>query len=397
MAAWFAMAIRNRKTPLPPEAKGIVGTVRFARRDKDLAALREGDIAVVDHPDLDSQQAEVLIDRRVRAVVNTSRSSSGRIPNVGPQMLAHAGITLVDVSQIDLSLRLKTGDTVRIEAGKIFKDEILVASGAELDQQRTSTDLASAESGLATKLDSLAANASDHIQREHAMLIGGARIPRLRTRLRRRPVVVVSRGHDDVADLRGLRRYIRDSDPVLIGAGAGADLLLDSGYTPKIVIGALDNLSDRAIRAAGEVVVTTASGRVEMPERLEKHGKQVATFVSTGADDDLAILLADTNEASVIIHVGAPADLSQFLDRAPTEAARMFVSRLRAGSKIVDAKAVHHFSNDRMPLWPITLLLFAGLAAVITAVGVTPVGQDWFDSIGSQLGDLGTWIKGLVS
>lgn len=392
-----AMAIRNRKTPLPPEAKGIVGTVRFARRDKDIAALREGEIAVVDHPDIDSQQAEVLIGRRVRAVVNTSPSSSGRIPNVGPQMLAHAGITLIDVASPDLGERIRTGDVVRIEVGKIFKDEILVAAGSELDQQRTSRDLASAESGLATKLDSLAANASDHIQREHAMLIGGARIPRLRTRLRRRPVVVVSRGHDDIADLRGLRRYIRDSDPVLIGAGAGADLLIDSGYEPQIVIGALDNLSDKAIRAAGEVVVTTASGRVEMPERLEKHGKQVATFVSTGADDDLAILLADTNEASVIIHVGAPADLAQFLDRAPTEAARMFVSRLRAGAKLVDAKAVHHFSTDRMPLWPITLLLVAGVIAVATAVGVTPVGQDWIDSIGSQLGDFGTWIKGLVS
>jgi uncharacterized membrane-anchored protein len=391
------MAIRNRKTPLPPEAKGIVGTVRFARRDKEHAALRPGEIAIVDHADLDSQQAEALIDRRVRAVINVSRSSTGRVPNVGPQMLAHAGITLIDVTNPDLGTRLKSGDKVRIEAGNVFKDEILVASGAELDQQRTNTDLAAAESGLATKLDSLAANASDHIQREHAMLIGGARIPRLRTKLRRRPVVVVSRGYDDVADLRGLRRYINESDPILIGAGAGADLLLESGYQPRIVVGALDNLSDKAIRAAGEVVITTASGRVDMPERLEKHGKEVVTFVSTGADDDLAILLADTNEAAVIIHVGAPADLSQFLDRAPTEAARMFVSRLRAGSKIVDAKAVHHFSTDRMALWPIMLLLLAGVVAVATAVGVTPVGNDWFDSIGTQLSDFGNWIKGLIS
>lgn len=391
------MAIRNRKSPLPSEAQGIVGTVRFARRDKEHAALRPGEIAIVDHPELDSQQAEALIDRRVRAVINVSRSSTGRIPNVGPQTLAHAGITLIDVTQSDLDSRLKNGDTVRIEAGKVFKDEILVASGDELDQERTSTDLAAAESGLATRLDSLAANASDHIQREHAMLIGGAKIPRLRTKLRRRPVVVVSRGHDDVADLRGLRRYINDSDPILIGAGAGADLLLDSGYQPRIVIGALDNLSDKAIRAAGEVVVTTASGRVDMPERLEKHGKDVVTFVSSGADDDLAILLADTNEAAVIIHVGGPADLSQFLDRAPTEAARMFVSRLRAGSKIVDAKAVHHFSSDRMSLWPIWLLLLAGVVAVATAVGVTPVGNDWFDSIGSQISDFGNWIKGFFS
>ncbi len=391
------MAIRNRKTPLPPEAKGIVGTVRLARRAKDLAALREGEIAIVDHPDLDSQQAEALIDRRVRAVLNTSQSSSGRIPNVGPQMLAHAGITLVDVLRSDLASGLKSGDKIRIEDGNVYKDEILVAIGTPLDQKRTTSDLAAAESGLATKLDSLAANASDHIQREHAMLIGGAKVPRLRTKLRRRPVVVVSRGHDDVADLRGLRRYISASDPILIGAGSGADLLIDSGYTPRIVIGALDHLSDKAIIAAGEVVVTTPSGQVDMPERLEKHGKQVSTFVSTGADDDLAILLADVNEAAVIVHVGGPADLSQFLDRPPTEAARMFVSRLRAGSKIVDAKAVHHFSADRMALWPIVLLLLAGVVAVAAAVGVTPVGNGWFDSIGTQLSDIGNWIKGLIS
>ena len=262
MAAWVAMAIRNRKTPLPPEAKGIVGTVRFARRDKDMAALREGDIAIVDHPDLDSQQAEG-VDRPagpsghqhlpIELRAHTQRRAADAVPRGH-----HAGRRVPDRPRRRGS---RPATRVRIEAGKVFKDEILVASGAELDQQRTSTDLAAAESGLATKLDSLAANASDHIQREHAMLIGGAEIPRLRTRLRRRPVVVVSRGHDDVADLRGLRRYIRDSDPILIGAGAGADLLLDSGYTPRIVIGALDNLSDKAIRAAGEVVVTTASGR----------------------------------------------------------------------------------------------------------------------------------------
>ena len=139
------MSIRKRKMPLPPEAKGLVGTVRLARRPKDLAALREGEIAVVDHPDLDTQQAEALIALKVRAVVNVSSSSSGRIPNIGPQMLARAGILLVDVLRSDLASRLKTGDRIRIEDGKVFKDEVLVAAGTQLDQQRTSTDLAAAE------------------------------------------------------------------------------------------------------------------------------------------------------------------------------------------------------------------------------------------------------------
>ncbi|VXB86671.1 conserved hypothetical protein [Aeromicrobium sp. 9AM] len=391
------MAIRKHKRPSSPEVTGVVGTVRFARRDSDVASLREGDIAVVDHPELDSRQAQELIDRRVRAVLNAARSSSGRVPNVGPQMLSHAGILLVDIASDAVWSKLKNGERVRIEDGKILRDEILVVAGTELDESRTATALADAESGLATRLDSLAANATDHIQREQTMLLDGARVPRIRTKLRGRAVVVVSKAYDDEADLRGLRRYIRDDDPVLIGAGAGADVLLKAGYVPAIVVGHLDNLSDAAIRAAGEVVVTTSSGTVDTPERLERHGKEVVTFVSTGADDDLAIVLADTNEAAVIVHVGAPATLSKFLERPPSEVARMFVARLRAGSKIVDAKAVNHFTSQRFAMWPVLLLLAAGVAAVAVAIAVTPVGNDWFDSLGDRLADLGTWIKGLFS
>ncbi|MEJ7635549.1 putative cytokinetic ring protein SteA [Aeromicrobium sp.] len=391
------MAIWKRKTPVSGDVKGIVGTVRFARRDSDVASLREGDIAVVDHPELDARQAQHLIDRRVRGVLNATPSSSGRVPNVGPQMLSRAGILLVDIAGTDVWSKLKSGDRVRIEDGRVFRDEILVVSGVELDESRTTSDLAEAKSGLATRLDSLAANATDHIHREHAMLLAGAHVPRLRTKLRGRAVVVVSRAYDDVADLRGLRRYISDNDPILIGAGPGADTLLKAGHVPAIVVGALDNLSDAAIRAAGEVVVTTSSGKLDMPERLERQGKEVVTFVSTGSDDDLALVLADTNDAAVIVHVGAPATLSEFLERPPTEAARMFVARLRAGAKIVDAKAVHHFTSQRFALWPVLLLLAAGVIAVAAAVAVTPVGSDWFGSLGDQLADLGTWIKGLGS
>ena len=391
------MAIRKHKRPSTPEAAGVVGTVRFVQRESDVASLREGDIAVVDHPELDARQAQELIDQRVRAVLNAARSSSGRVPNVGPQMLAHAGILLIDLEDAAVWSKLKSGERVRIEDGKVFRDEMLVIGGTELDDARTTAALAEAETGLATRLDSLAANASDHIQREQTMLLDGAHVPRIRTKLRGRAVVVVSRAYDDEADLRGLRRYIRDDDPVLIGAGAGADVLLKAGYTPALVIGALDNLSDAAIRAAGEVVVTTSSGSVDTPERLERHGKEIVTFVSSGADDDLAIVLADTNEAAVIVHVGAPATLSKFLERPPSEVARMFVARLRAGSKIVDAKAVNHFTSQRFAMWPVLLLLAAGVAAVAVSIAVTPVGNDWFDSLGDQLADLGTWIKGLFT
>lgn len=391
------MVTWKRKTPLPPDAKGVVGTLRLARSDDDLATLNLGEIAVVGLPDLDARQAQTLIDRHVAVVLNAARSSSGRAPNTGPQMLVTAGIVLIDLTSEDVWTRLKDGDEVRVEGGQVFRDELQVASGIELDEQRTADDLTAAREGLATRLDSLAANATDHIHREHAMLMSGAQVPRLRTTLRGRPVVVVSRAYDDVADLKGLRRWIRENDPVLIGAGAGADVLIDAGLTPGIVVGALDNISDAAIKKAGEVVVTTPSGMVEGPERLERHGMEIVTFVASGSDDDLAILLADTNDADVIVHVGAPSSLAKLLERPPTEAARMFVARLRAGAKIVDAKAVHHFSSRRHALWPVFLLLAAGIAAVAVAIAITPVGQDWYDSVGEQLTDLGSWIKGLFT
>ena len=391
------MVTWRRKKPLPPESQGVVGTLRLARRDDDVATLGQGDIVVVGHPDLDDRQAQALLDRRVAVVLNADRSSSGRSPNTGPLMLAKAGVVLIDVTSEDIWSRLKDGEIVRIEDGHVLRDDVVVASGIELDEQRTASDLQAARDGLATRLDSLAANATDHIHREHAMLMSGAQVPRLRTKVKGRAVVVVSRAYDDVADLKRLRRYIREHDPVLIGAGPGADVLLTAGLTPGIVVGALDHISDAAIKKSGEVVVTTSSGMVDGPERLERHGKEIVTFVSTGSDDDLAILLADTNDAAVIVHVGAPSSLPQLLERPPAEAARMFVARLRAGAKIVDARSVQHFSSQRHAVWPVLLLLLAGVVAVGAAVGITPVGQDWFDSIGDQLTDLGSWIKGLFT
>ena len=147
----------------------------------------------------------------------------------------------------------------------------------------------------------------------------------------------------------------------------------------------------------GEVVITTPSGAVEGLERLERHGKEIVTFVSTGSDDDLAILLADINEAMIIVHAGAPTSLNELLEQPPTDAARMFVARLRAGPKLVDAKAVTHFTSRRHTLWPLLLLLVAGAVAVAVAVAITPVGQEWFDTLGDRLAELGTWTKGLFT
>lgn len=385
---------RFRRSTPAPEPGALIGPVRFVRQDADFASLRGGDIVLVHMPDLGARHAHALIDSGVRAVLNTAASASGRVPNRGPSQLSTAGIILVDVADEAVWTLLRNGDVVQIADGQILRDGTVIIGGVTIDQDQSRDMLAEAESGLATRLDSLAANATDHIQREHAMLFDGARVPHLRTPLRQRPAVVVSAGYDAVEDLGQLKRFIGNNDPVLIGAGAGAEILLAAGYTPHIVVGAMENLTDRMLRSSGEVVVTTASGRVSAPERLERHGKEIVLFVSTGSDDDLAILLADTNQASVIVHVGAPPTLAEFLERPPSDVARMFVARLRAGSKLVDAKSVNHLSTHTMSWWPVALLMLAGALAVAVAITVTPAGQDWFDRLRDVFSAGNTWITG---
>ncbi len=391
MAAWTAMPSWTRRSTPADQAPGFTGVARFARPGDDAATrLREGDIAVVDLADMDRNQAQALVERKVRAVVNAAASSTGAFPNLGPRVLSDAGIALIDQVGQGIWTRLKNGDTIRIDGNRVFKGDVLVAQGVSQDEASVTASLGAAEQGLATQLESLMANATDHLHRERDLLLEGARVPYLPARLRRRPVVVVSQQHEWRTDLRRLRGWIRDHDPVLIGAADGADALLDAKLQPHIVIGSLDDLSDRAVRSGATVVVTSTTNQGSGgAERFERFKVDPVRFVATGAPSDLAILLAEANDAPVIIEVGAAKNLVQMLERGPADVASTFLTRLRAGSRLVDAKAVGHFAAESMPVWPVLLILLAGVIAVAVAVGVTPVGQDWFD-------DAQTWIEGLL-
>ena len=353
---------------------------------------------MVDLPDIDQGQAEALVERRVRAVINAAESSTGRYPNLGPRILADAGITLIDQVGAGVWNRLKNGDTVRVDGSRVFKGESLVAQGVTQDDATVTASLGEADKGLSTRLESLMANATDHLQRERAMLLEGARVPRLGKRLRNRPVVVVTKAYGWQTDLRRIKRWIREHDPLLIGVAEGADALLDSGLKPHVVLGTLDELSARAFHSGALVVVTATSTHDKGgAERFEKAKLDPVWFVATGSATDLAIILADSNQAPVIVEVGAPQSLMEFLERGPADVASSFVTRLRAGSRLVDAKAAGHFAARATPMWPVLFVLVAGAVAVVAAVAVTPVGGDWFDSLGQHLADARTWIEGLFS
>jgi uncharacterized membrane-anchored protein len=391
---------------------GITGTVRLDRRSGSLVRrLRPGDIAVIDHLDLDRANAEALADCGAVAVVNASPFISGRYPNLGPELLARSGVVMVDNVGSDVFSRLRDGASARIHEGNVIVGEEVVASGTELTAEEVKQLMEDARSGLSSQLQSFTHNTTEFLRREQDLLLHGQGVPTVRTQMSGRPVVVVVRGYDYREDLRRLQRFIREQRPVLIGVDAGTEALLAAGHRPDLtVVGEAglaqqtgtgesgQALSDKALRAGGEVVLhTDRSGRTLGSDRLERLGIRTRDMAAAGTTEDMALLLADLSGASLIVTVGSHATLDEFLDRQRSGLASTFLTRLRVGPKLVNAKGVPQMYVGRVRIWHLALVLLAGVLALAVAIAATPVGHDWWASIQDGLSDLFHWIQGLFT
>ncbi|SKB08596.1 putative cytokinetic ring protein SteA [Aeromicrobium choanae] len=387
------MPILKRKHRALPEGPGVVGPARLCRHGADLSSVRSGDVVVVDVTDLGADTAQVLVEKGVAAVLNVSSSSTGRYPNLGPQVLAGAGIPLVDRVGESVWQTLRSGDVVRVDGGAVHLGDTAVATGIEMTESRVRDQLDEASSGLSSQLDSIVTNAADTLRRDRAMLLEGAGIPAVSTDIKGRPVVVVTDGPDAASDLKSIRSFVRDNDPVLVGVAGGAELLIAAGLRPHLLVGRGDEFSGRMIERSGEVVIVSPSGRLDRPEQFEAHGRQPVIFTATGTPDNLAVLLADQNEAAVIVLVGGPTRLVDLVDGDTADAAGTFIARLRAGSRVVDAQAVRWFARQRLSWVTPLLLLVAGIVAVVAAVATTPLGHEWLAPVADRVT---SWTEGLL-
>jgi len=391
---------------------GLSGTARVDRRTPALLhRLRRGDIAVIDHLDLDRAHAEALADAGVVAVVNASSFISGRYPNLGPDLLARAGVTMLDNVGPDVFTAVADGTTVRILGNRLMRGDETLAEGQVLDAGDVTERMNDARGGLATQLQSFTHNTTEFLRREQDLLLHGQGVPTLSTRVQGRPVVVVVRAYDYREDLRRLKRYLREQRPVLVGVDAGADAIEGAGLRPDIVVVGEHGLgqgtkaseqgqtvTDRALRHAHDVVLhTDRGGRALGSDRLERLGVRPHQLAASGNTEDVALLLADTAGASMIITVGMHATLDEFLDRQRSGLASTFLTRLRVGPKLVDAKGVPQLYAGRVRLWHLAAVLLAGLVALGVAIAATPLGDEWWSSVQAALTDLIDWIQGLFS
>lgn len=373
------------------------GTVRLDRRTKRLVGrLRPGDIAVIDHVDLDRVAADSLVAAGVAAVLNAKPSVSGRYPNLGPEVLIKAGIPLLDDLGEGLFQQLREGDTVRIEGNTVYRGSEPVALGVRQDAESVAKAMADAREGLSVQLEAFAANTMEYLKQERDLLLDGVGVPDVATRIAGRHCLIVVRGYDYKADLDVLRPYIREFKPVLVGVDGGADALVEAGYTPDMIIGDMDSVSDDVLRCGAEVVVHAyPDGRAPGLARVQQLGVPAQTFPAAATSEDLAMLLADEKGASLIVAVGTHATLVEFLDKGRGGMASTFLTRLKIGGKLVDAKGVSRLYRQSISASSLLLLVLAAVAAMASAVAVSTVGKaylaviaEWWDNLMFRVGQL---------
>ena len=377
------------------------GVARLGKRTKDLTKrLRPGEIAIIDHEDIDRVAAEALVEREPAAVLNVAASTSGRYPNAGPRILVEAGIVLVDSLGDEVFEGIRDGELITVEDGQVRLGEVLVADGTRQDDDTIAASQEAAREGLSEQLELFAENTMEYMLRERDLLLDGIGAPDVATRMDGRPVLIVVRGYHYKEDLATLKPFLRENRPVIIGVDGGADAVLEAGFRPDMIIGDMDSVSDRALRGGAELVVHAyRDGRAPGMERLAELGldEDAIAFPASGTSEDIAMLLADEKGASVIVAVGTHGTLEEFLDKGRAGMSSTFLTRLRIGSKLVDAKGVSRLYRQRISTFQLVLLAVAGLAALAVALWATPGGQALVQILFARLDGLLSWFTTLFT
>jgi uncharacterized membrane-anchored protein len=367
------------------------------RRTKKLTKrLSPGDIAIIDHVDLDRVSADALVRGQVAAVVNAAASLSGRYPNHGPQLLIDAGIPLVDDAGPDLFARIREGMIVRLDGETLYAGQEAIAKGRLQTAESVKAAMAEAKAGVAAQLQAFVANTLDYMTREGELLVDGIAAPQLRTRFEDRHVLVVVRGYNHREDLATLRSYIREFKPLMIGVDGGADTLLEAGYRPDLIVGDMDSVSDYGLRCGAELVVHAyPDGRAPGLARVQRLGLSAVLFPGPGTSEDIALLMADEKGASLIVAVGTHNTLDEFLDKGRSGYSSTFLTRLRVGGKLVDAKGVSRLYRPRVSGWALMVLVLAACATILVATAVLPAGQIFLGFLSAQWDAAKYWLTGL--
>ncbi|OBK31636.1 thiamine pyrophosphokinase [Mycobacterium asiaticum] len=389
-------ALLSRNTVRP----GLIGTARVDRNiDRLLRRVCPGDIVVLDILDLDRITADALVEADIAAVVNASPSVSGRYPNLGPEVLVNNGVTLIDETGPEIFKKVKDGSKIRLYEGGVYSGDRRLIRGTERTDHDIADLMREAKSGLAAHLEAFAGNTIEFIRSESPLLIDGIGIPDIDVDMRRRHVVIVSEELSAAEDLKSLKPFIKEYQPVLVGVGQGADVLRKAGYRPQLIVGDPDQISAEVLKCGAQVVLPAdADGHAAGLERIQDLGVGAMTFPAAGSATDLALLLADHHGAALLVTAGHTANIETFFDRTRSQSnPSTFLTRLRVGEKLVDAKAVATLYRNHISGGAIALLALTMLIAIIVVLWVSRTDGVVLHWVVDYWNQFTLWIQNLVS
>jgi len=351
----------------------VVGPARADRRTKDLVKrLCPGDIAVIDHADIDRVAAENLIRAAPSAVVNAATSFTGRYPHVGPLLIAEAGIPLIDDVGAEILDLVEEGEELRLVGNDLWRGDLLLAAGQRQEAGDLARRVVRARADMGAELEAFAVNTLEWIRREARLTFEPLVLPPLHCDFRGRHALVVVRGHDYRSDLKALRAYIREFQPVLVAVDGGADALLDVGLRPDLIVGDFDSVSEEALACGADLVHHVhPDGRAPGREQLLRYGVSYVEFVAEGTSEDVAMLLSAEAGAELIVAVGTHASMVEFLDKGRAGMASTFLTRLRLGPLLVDAKGVNRLYETRLRRRDLAMLIGAAFLAMLVVTVVS--------------------------
>ncbi|GAW91670.1 putative cytokinetic ring protein SteA [Calderihabitans maritimus] len=352
----------------------LKGRARVDRKTKNLIKrLQPGDIAIIDHEDLDELAAESLIAARVRAVINASPSISGKYPNLGPLNLVQAGIPLLDQVGSQVLEKLQEGDEVEIRGNCLYGPNGFLAEGIWLDEQKIRDRLEDTKENFQREIEQFVQNTLEYAWKELDIITGRLPVPPLKVSFARRHSLIVVRGQNYREDLQAIKIYIEEMRPVLIGVDGGADALLEFGYRPDIIIGDMDSVSDRALKCGAELVVHAyPDGRAPGRKRLEQLGLPFVLLPFPGTSEDVAMLLAYEMGTELIVAVGSHSNIIDFLEKGRKGMASTFLARLKVGSILVDAKGVSKLYRQTLKFRYVIEIVIAALIPFTVVLMVSP-------------------------
>jgi uncharacterized membrane-anchored protein len=221
---------------------------------------------------------------------------------------------------------------------------------------------------LSAELGRFVDNTVEYIEDNLDLLSDDLDVPHVATRFEGRHVLLVVRGHDfreDLALIRG-SGYVREMRPVLVGVDGGADALLEVGLTPDVIVGDMDSVSERALRSGAELVVHAyRDGSAPGAARLVALDLPHVVFAASGTSEDIAMLLAHELGAELIVAVGTHTSMVEFLDKGRKGMASTFITRMKLGPILVDAKGLSRLYGSRVRKRDLLLLVVAAVVAMV--------------------------------